>query len=187
MKDKIRPIYLELQGFLKELPKQETTSSSIRSEGVWNSYHRAIEELNSITGKNYDFAKVDIKKADSGFGIPYFVSLTEFRLKLGGVISRLYAEYFSDEANPLDGSPTTLITNSQNQSQTLQLEIVLEISALIGKKIDTLEEGSKEKKFFEQIKSGLTTSKGVVGLIKDILLTGQNLGISIGEILKLFS
>ncbi len=159
-----------------------------KDKGTCDCYHKCLDELKEITGNSYDDFKLEYKYHSNSYSnSPFYVSSESFKMKLSGVISKIYGEYFYTESNPLDGSPTTLITNSQNQSQTLQLEIVLEISALIGKKIDTLEEGSKEKKFFEQIKSGLTTSKGVVGLIKDILLTGQNLGISIGEILKLFS
>lgn len=187
MKEKIRPIYLEFQGFLKELPRLETSASIIRESGVWNSYHKEISELNSITGGNYDNAKLDIKNTQDGFSDPYYVSLAEFRFKLGGIISRLYAEFFSDERNPLDGSPTTLINNSQSQNQSFQIEIALEISDLISGKIHNLEEGSKERNFLEQVKEGLKNGKGVVDLVNLILSTANKLGLATAEVIKLFS
>ncbi len=116
-----------------------------------------------------------------------YVSLTEFRFKLGGVISKLYAEFFSDERNPLDGSPTTLINNSQNQSQNIQIEIAIEISELISNKIDNLEKGSKERNFLEQVKEGLKQGKGAVDLVNLILTAASKFGLAIAEVTELFN
>lgn len=188
MDKKIRFIYLELQGFLKELPALNSDKSAIiRDSGVWESYHQKISDLNALTGNDYNNSKVCIKNTQDGFRDPYYISLTELRFKLAGIISRLYAEFFSDERNPLDGSPTTLINNSQNQNQSLQIEIALEISDLISNKIDKFEDGSKEKTFLEQVKNSLKSGKGVVDLISSILKTGSQIGLTTAEILKLFT
>lgn len=187
MKEKIRPIYSEFQGFLKELPGESGAYSAIRQEGIWSSYHESIKDLNGITGKNYDKFKVDIKVAGAGFSTPHYISLVEFKIKLGGLISRLYAEFFSNEKNPLDGSPSTMINNSQSQNQNLQVEIALEISDLISNKINNLEKGSKERSFLEQVKEGLKSGKGAVDLVNLILTTASKSGLAIDEIMKLFS
>lgn len=196
MKEEIRPLYLELQGYLKQLSKN--VNNIIKTEETWNNYHSVIDELNSLTGEDYNKFKLKINYINSNsFGNPYnYVNSDNFRFQLGGLIQKIYGSYFQDEKNPTDDStspqniqPANVINNvqSQSQSQSIKLEIAVEITEIIARKISDYEEGSKERTFLEQIKDGLKEGKNVVELVNLILSTGINIGLTMPVILQLLS
>lgn len=187
MKEKIRPVYLELQGYLNQL-SQLGDKSSIRTRATWDNYHSAISELNSIAGCNYDKFKLLIDVSPGNFGQSYnYVDLTNFKFQLGGLIMKLYGKYFFEERNPLDGTPSTVINTTQNQSQSVQLEIVFEMTELITQKLDKYNKDTPERNFLEQVKEGVKAGKSITELINFILTTGTNLGLTAATILQLLS
>ena len=99
MKEKIRPLYLELQGYLDQLTKAGV--ALIRTEGTWDNYHSAIDEINDITHDNYNKFKLKIKQLHNGDS---YVDSDNFRIQIGGLILKLYGKHFSDEKNPLQRS-----------------------------------------------------------------------------------
>jgi len=189
MQEKIRPIYLQLQGYLNQLPKSEDKYADVETKQTWEGYHRVIDNLSEILGENLDDFKLEIKSGggDSFQSRYNYVNLNNFRFQLGGLISRLYGQYFSDERNPLDGSPSTVINTTQNQSQTVQLEIAIEMTELITKKLLNYKDGTKERTFLEQVKDGLRGGKNVVELIDLILKTGAALGLTAVNMISLLS
>lgn len=181
IKEKVRPIYSELQGYLSQAPKDE--KRAIYSESAWVMVNNSIEELNQKTSN--DYGKFKISPLHGQLGL--FVRIEEYRAKLGGLISRLHGEYFFDEPPPFSGMPSTVITQHQIQNQATYVQILLDIQSKIDEKLQEYKEESKEKTFLEKIKNSLSRVGNIVELIGLILRTGEELGLTIKQILKMFS
>lgn len=179
-KQAIRPIYSELQGYLAQAP--DPKSGSISDEAFWSQYNDSIQQLNSLTGKNYDRFQIIPLNGQLG---PFIVKDT-YRQKLGGLIAHLHGEYFSDEPAPFAEMPSTIITQSQNQNQAVHIQLLLEVSDLINEKLGKFQDGSKEKTFLEKIKASLSSVKNVSQLVSLLLTTAHQLGITIEQLFNLF-
>lgn len=180
-KQAIRPIYSELQGYLAQAPKEGATYEM----RVWEDYNKTIEELNSLTGKNYNKFSLTPTPSSHPQGSPH-LNYDVYRGKLGGIIARLHGEYFSDEPAPFASMPSTIITQSQNQTQSLHVQLLLEVNDLINEKLNKVGEGTKEKKFLEKIKGSLSAVKNVSQLISLIMTTAKAVGIPIDQLASLF-
>jgi len=182
MKNDIRPLYYELQGYLSQSPSFDNKNEPILyEESMWGQFHTTINELNQTTGKNYDKFKITPLRGDFG----PFVRISEYRSKLGGLISRLHGEYFNDEPAPFSGMPNTIIQQNQQQTQSTQIQILLEIQSIIDKNLEKTVDPI-EKSFLEKIKSSLSLAKSVPELMSLILSTGSSLGMTIDQVLKFF-
>ena len=95
MKNKVRPIYFELQGYLSQAPSREI--GSIYQERMWQQHNKVIDELEEITGKKYDRYRLSPTKLNDRL----MITPQEYRTILGGIISRLYGEYFMEELSPI--------------------------------------------------------------------------------------
>src|SRR3989344_1811442 len=98
-KIQVAPIYSELQGYLSQAP--DKTSSSLTAEAVWERYNQTINELNSVSGNNYNDFLIKPKASENTGRL--YVDVLDYRGKLGGIIGRLYREFFSDEIAPFSG------------------------------------------------------------------------------------
>ena len=176
-KDKIRLLYSEFQGYLSQTPKRD--DRVIVDDSDWTRHNETVKELYQIAGENYN--KFLIKPNISND----CVLLSTYRQILGGLISRLHAEYFSDEPAPFSGMPSTIITQTQQQSQSIQM--YLDIQSKIDEAIPNFEDGSKEKGFLEKFKSSLNTASNVNDLFKLCFKLATELGVSIATLLKIFS
>jgi len=181
IKEKVRPIYSELQGYLSQAPKDE--NSNIYNESIWAMVNDSVEELNQKTGS--DYKKFKISPLNGHFGPE--VQIKEYRAKLGGLISRLHGEYFFDEPTSFSGMPNTIITQHQIQNQATYVQVLLDIQSKIDEKLQEYKEESKEKTFLEKVKNSLSKIGNVVELIGLILKTGKEVGLTIEQILKVFS
>jgi len=165
---------------------------SIDAGGLVDLYHQSIEELNQLTEHNFDKFKM-INSSTGGVSSPgkpfrsfgSKVRVEEYNGKLSGIIGEMYGLYFYDETNPLDGSPSTIINQSQQQTQSVQVQILLEIQSLIDKKLNEITDET-EIGFLEKVKSSLVSIKSVSELINLILATGVYMGMTIDQISKLF-
>ncbi|MBI2038913.1 MAG: hypothetical protein HYT22_01355 [Candidatus Niyogibacteria bacterium] len=177
--EKIAPIYSELQGYLAQAPEKD---KEIFVEAVWERYNQTVEELNNVSGKNYDGYRVQPRRWANTTN-PCVATL-DYRTKLGGIIARLHREYFSDEAAPFSGMPNTVINQSQHQYQSIQM--LLEIQDKISEKFYQATEGSKEKTFLEKVKSSLSSVRNATELLSLIMKTAKDIGLSVDELIKLF-
>lgn len=178
MKDKVKPLYSELQGYLSQAPNRE---GYFHTKEVWEQFNGVVNELNNTTGKDYSRFKI----TPSGHEEPY-TTVGEYRSKLSGLISRLHGEYFSDEAPPFSGSPTTVVTQTQTQQQSAHVVMLLEIQSKIDKKLSKVDEG-EEKDFLQTLKSKLGYVKDTAELIKLIVTTAQSFGVSLDKLGQIFS
>lgn len=100
MKNKVKPIYFELQGYLSQAPDRE--KGLIFEKQVWTQHNQTIDELEEITSKKYTRYRInpDVRGTAGRLGI----TVQGYRTTLGGLISRLHGEYFPDEASPINNS-----------------------------------------------------------------------------------
>lgn len=180
-KEKIRPIYSELQGYLSQAPDVKT--SVTYESDLWEQYNSTINELNNISGNNYDRFKISPKNDGSG---EFRMKIVSYRSKLSGLISRLHGELFSDEQPPFSSMPSTVISQTQQQSQSFQVQLLLEIQSKIDEKLNELEPEDKKRGFLEKVKGALTSVHNTAELIALILSTGQQFDLTIKELWELF-
>jgi hypothetical protein len=182
-KQAIRPIYSELQGYLAQAPSSSRAGDqNIYDQAFWCQFNDTIQELNTLTGKNYDRYKLTPVRGRTH----QFIPKDTYRQKLGGLIAQLYGEYFSDEVAPFAAMPSTIISQSQNQNQSVQVQLLLEVNDLIHNKLGQVQDGSKEKTFLEKIKTSLSSVKNISQLVSLLLKTAQTLGITIEQLKDLF-
>lgn len=187
MDERIRPIYSELQGYLTQAPVDEGGKNIVyRNSGdpqtLVDQLNLTIDELNEITANNYDKLKI----APVRWGDGTAVHISDYRTKLNGLISKLHGQYFSKENAPFSMTPSTVISQQQLQSQTTNIQILLEVQSFLDKKTSLYSEGTKERGFLDRVKSTLSGVKDVNELIKLILEAGNSVGLSMAEILKIF-
>lgn len=180
----IRPIYSELQGYLNQAPGiGEHGNSVARDNTLWEQYNSAIDELNTVSGADFNKFKVTGLKQGQ-FGTHIVVS--ELRIKLGGLIARLHGTYFSDEQAPFIGMPSTTINLSNQQNQHQQQSVFVDLAILLDKKIAAMPEGN-EKSFLSELRAGIGTVKDFASLILLIADLGAKYGITLPLLSKLFN
>lgn len=99
MKDKIKPIYFELQGYLSQAPERE--KGLIFEEQLWIQHNKTIDELESISSKDYSRYRIVPEVIDWNGAKKGRITPQAYRTVLGGLISRLHGEYFPDETSPI--------------------------------------------------------------------------------------
>lgn len=183
MKNKIRPIYSELQGYLSQAPSGD--KGLIFEESIWNQHNQTIDELNAVSGKNYDRYKVEVKNINWNRTPKCVIDSQSYRIKLGGLISRLHGEYFSDEQPPFSGMPTTVINTTQSQNQSQSISMLLEIQERVISEIPNYKPETGERKFLEKVKSILPSIKTGTDILSSILKIGSEFGLHTSDIVKL--
>lgn len=176
-KEKIRPIYSELQGYLSQAPKLEEVY--LNDLSLQSQYNETINELNEISSKDYN--RFQIKEENI---CDRDIRVSTYRNKLGGLIARLYGEYFSEEQAPFSGMPSTIINQTQQQSQNFQVQMLLEMQSKIDEKISEFKEDTKEKSFLNKIKGSLSSIKNTTELLALILKSGKDFGLTVEQILN---
>jgi hypothetical protein len=179
-KETIRPIYSELQGYLSQAPKtMDRTDRSVRMayRRILEQLNNTIDRLNEVSGEDYSRFKVELEGEPNP--LPY-------RTKLSGLISWLHGEYFSDEQPPFSGMPSTVITQTQQQNQTFQVELLLQMQSKIDEQLHKLEAGDERRGFLERVKGALKSVRNASELIALWLETGQEFGLTLEQLLELF-
>ena len=179
MKEKVRPIYNELQGYLSQAPSPSDQYTTTYDRVLWTQFNDTVTELRSITGKNYDRYLI---RPEPG-GDRAYIHYSTYRSSLGGLIARLNGEYFSDEEPPFKGMPNTVINQTQTQSQSIST--ILEIQEKILSEIPKYAEGTKERTFLEKVKSSLPSLKTGMDIIYSLLKIGADAGLTPEVIHKL--
>ncbi len=98
MKDVVRPIYYELQGHLMQAPP--AASNLIFESEIWNQHNQTLSELENVTGKNYERFKCVPKSIEWNGTMRTVIYAQAYRTILGGLIMRLYGEFFYEEEQP---------------------------------------------------------------------------------------
>jgi hypothetical protein len=182
IKNEIRPLYSEFQGYLSQAPKTPENEPwlAMHDEVVWEQYNDALNLLSKKTQKSYDRFKIVPKQGQGG----PLLAINTFRQKVGGLISNLHGEYFSDEPPPFSGMPSTII--NQTQQQTISVQLVLDIQSKIDELLPKVEDGSNEQKFLEKFKSTLSSVSNVNDAIGKCMKFADEFGVNVQEILSLW-
>ena len=178
----IKSLYAEFMGYLSQTPL-EKDKSAIYQEQIWEQYNKAVKHLSEITGKDYSGFFIKIEQGNIG----NFIRTNVFRTLLGGLISKLHAEYFDTLPEPFSGKQSIVINQSQQQNQQVLFQLILDVQSKIDEKLPTLKEGSKEKTFFRKLKGTLSATTGIIDLLAKVLILAKDCGISTDQLSKLFS
>jgi hypothetical protein len=178
--EEIRPIYSELQGYLSQAPAATEKWLCLYDCSIWEQVNDTIDELSSIAKTDYERFKMALAHGERS------LPLATCRAKLGGLISRLHGEYFSDEPAPFSGMPSTVITQTQQQSQTLHIQMLLDLQSKIDEKLRDLEPGDKKRSFLEKVKAALGSVRDYANLLALFLRTAQEVGLTLEEFSALF-
>lgn len=183
IKEKIRPVFQELQGYLSQTPLPKNTDDTIYDDNSWNQVNGCIDELNTITKKDYSKFKI---VPENGYGGGHFLKVFVLRQKLGGLIDKLHAEYFLGDERPFSSKPSTIFTQSQSQKQSVNVTMVLQIQEKVIEKLNDPNISSIEKSFLEKVKEGLSGVKSVMDIINLILVSAGSVGLAVDGLMKLF-
>lgn len=186
MKNTIRPIYSELQGYLSQAPEATSGRERIYDDtSLVDQLNSSIDELQQVSQKDYSRYKEVIRSTGWNGSMQRYFDLLSYRSKLGGLISRLYGEYFSDEIAPFSSMPSTVINQHQSQNQFQSQNVVLELHERIISEIPKHAEGTKERSFLEKLKSSLSTVKNITDILAIALKLGGEFGLDPATIHKL--
>jgi hypothetical protein len=186
---KIRGLYGVLQGYISQAPDVKDT---IDEEDLWNQVNSTIDELGQIV--DYDFKRYKIvPKGDQiydedenvFFDSPY-VAASVYRAKIIGLIMWLHGVYFSNEPAPFSNTPSQVITQTQEQSQSLNQQMLIDFSGIITEKIDKLDPADKKRLFLEKLKTAMGTVRNYAGFISLCLKTAKECGLALNDMLELF-
>lgn len=182
--DEVKYLYAEFIGYLSQTPTapQDKPYLVLDDHSIWNQYNDSVKKLSEITGKDYGEFVIEPLTGSAG----KFIRINTYRHKLGGLISRLHAEFFPELPEPFSGQPSVVITQNQQQSQSVLIQMLLDVQSKIDEKLPTLKEGSKEKGFLQKLKSTLSSAPNIIGLIVQILALAREYGISIDKLWELF-
>ncbi len=180
-KEKIRPLYSEVRGYLTQAPVEKDVGTVITEGSLWEQYNEALDLLNQLAGKDYSRFKI---KPGPGYEGRGYTSVAVYRQKLSGLIATLHAEYFGDEPDPLGTSPGTVISQSQQQNQSVLIQMILDVQSKIDENMPKYVDGTKEKTFLQKVKGSLAKVSGVVELFGLLLKNASELGLDIRDIIK---
>lgn len=182
IKQKVQPIYKQLQGYLGQAPTTKDGYYDYNSF-YWTSLNQCIEELKKITGDDYSRFQVKIIPRQGGDGEK--IDRNEYRMQVNALIMYLKGRYFPDETDPFGGSPLV----SVNQSQNVQVTMLLEVTTLIDK-ILYGENGKnlkpEEKTFLEKVKNTLPSVKTAAELLAIVVKMAKDSGLDIHTVAKIF-
>lgn len=190
MKEKIQPIYRELKERLAEAPTLTSNSDTTRDASLWNHLNNLVDELNAVTQTNWNRFKVtNIKSGQTTRTGPFwqYILVSDYRTKLSSLIGRLNGTYLFDQPAPSDTNPSTVITQNQIQTQTVSVQILLDIQSKIDAELPKHAEGTLERGFLEKLKASLATIKNVGEMVVTILKIAKDFGLSTEQLFKLFS
>lgn len=182
--DEVKYLYAEFMGYLSQMPTapQDKPYLHIDDDSVWKQYNDSVKKLSEITGKDYRTFLIEPLRGQTG----EFIRINTYRHKLGGLISRLHAEYFPELPEPFSGQPSVVITQNQQQSQSVFIQMLHDVQSKIDEKLPTLKEDSKEKGFLQKLKGTLSSAPNIISLFVQILTLAKEYGISIDTLSELF-
>ncbi len=188
--EKIKAIYGELKGYLDQAPVYEQSSHYLSDETLWEQYNACITELTEVSEEDYSRFLIGGSSLISLHGGKKGLPLSVYKQRLGGIIGALHSTYFSQEKPPFNWGnegASTVVSQNQSQSQSFRVELVLEVQELVMSKMDKYDEGTKEKKFLTKVKELLSGVSTGTQLINMICKEAKSLGLTVEQIIDLFS
>lgn len=182
MKDKIRPIYTQLQGMLSSAPPEGNSMWSDKQFLV-ETYNALIDELVNIsTDEKYNSLKVI-----HTFGGQRGLDSTVYRTAINSTIMRLYGSYFSDEKPPFSGPAPTQINQTQTnkQEQNVTIEVAIQLGIELQKALERAK-SEEEKSFINKLMEKVGNVKNYIEFSLLLVSTAEKFGITLDRIKTLF-
>jgi hypothetical protein len=187
-KEEIRPIYAELRGRLLEAPNDKQ-SPLTNDSSLWEHHNQLVDELIQVTQGAYSKYRIAPRGPDELYYHPY-VHIATYRSMLSGLVGRLHADFFSDEPSPFAGTPGMIISQTQQQSQTVHIQMIMEIQEQLIRSETRFTEGSKERGFIDKAKRFLkSAASGVTSAAQLMLLllnVAKECGLSVEDMQRVF-
>jgi hypothetical protein len=193
-KEQIKPIYEELQGYYSQATR--IRSDIIYEDAVWEQYNMAVDALSEVSGADYGrFKAIPLPEhSESIYGeevrTPERIGTLGYSSKLSGLINRLHAEFFSDEPSPFADSPDMVISQTQQQYQSIHVQMIMEIQEYLTRSEGQFKEGSKERGFIDKAKGFLkSAASGVTSAAQLMLLllnVAKECGLNIDDMQRIF-
>lgn len=175
MKDKVRPIYKDLQAYLSQLPlpNEENATLYDQQKEIWENFNSLIQELNTVSNKDYNNFKLN-PHVGNGYA---HISLVTVRTTIGRIVARLHAEYFSDEQEPFSGTPSTVISQTQTQQQSIDIRFLMDLGSKIDEKLKSTTD-EKEIGFLEKLKLSLPNLKSGIEILRATIDLAEEFGLN---------
>ena len=180
IKLRVRAIYSELIGYLSQCPIAKNPSDIFANSSPWKQHNAAILELKAVTGEDYDRFVIKPEYLN-GHEIVHIVT---YRQALGGLIRRIHGTHFSDEAAPFTPTPQTVVSQSQHQTQSVQM--LLDFQSKIDQELRNVPGDQKKEGFLKECKQQLGHVKDVNDLVKLMITTARQFGLNLADLIALF-
>jgi hypothetical protein len=145
-RQRIKSLYGEIKGLLKQLPVHEKTGIS---PSIGRQYNAIIDDLNSVSGTDYTRSKLT-KEDIWPYGDESYYDPTATRAKCGSIVERLEEEF--DFGNTLSTNVAPIVvTMNQNQQVTVSVTPLQQI-------IDSVTDDELRNEL-EELKQVLDTDK----------------------------
>lgn len=182
MKDKIRPIYSELQGILSQIPEHD---GLLHEQAVWEHYNNLIDELMKVSERQ-DFSRFKVQPQVQHYRnrSDIYIQALDLKTKVGGLIARLRGEYFADETP--SAMPSTVINQTQVQKQEQQQSVAVGIAMLIAENKPSFKEGTPERTFLDKCGEMLKKASDAKEIIGNIISLASATGVGIEFLKKIF-
>ncbi len=184
--EQVRPLYLSLKGLMAEAPNGSGISN-IRGKHPAETANSIIDKIVLIDDDaELNQYKTEVHPDTDGFK---FVEIIQYRANLTGLIMYLFGKYFYEtETEPFGVGPNNVTYQSltQVQSQSIDVNILLQFQEFINDKLNEEDLESNEKSFLEAIKAKIANIKKVGDIISLILTTAQAYGVAIDKLVEIF-
>jgi len=182
-KEKIRPVFEELQGYL-----QRAGALDVYNHEIWQHYHRVIALLNELSGEDFSRFRITIIPPNpyQHVSLPEHMDPGEYTAKLTGLIRYLHCKYFRDEPSPFSIHLPTIISRAETRNQSVQMQMIVELTEQLTRNRARFTEGSKERDFIDKVKGPLQSAgsgcTSVAQLILLLLNIAKECGLSVDDL-----
>jgi len=173
----VKGAYEELKGVLSSI---ENKDSWFDDNGFADHANRVITRVGSLCSEITDIESYKIR--------PEYIqqrgNIIEpipTKAKLKSLIGRIKGIYELEESSANTGH-----TFIQTQQQQMNIELLLDVRGQIDKHLQDYSKDQPERKFLEEVKSKLSTVKSAIDVLRLIISTAKEYGVSLATLLKIF-
>lgn len=174
-KREIAGVYEELRGVLVAI---KDNTSWFDDDGFSQHANRVIARVASLCPEIQEIDSYKIKvEYDAQRGA--IVKSIPARAGLNSLIGRLKGQYDLEVA-------TTNTGHTFIQNQQMNVELMLDVRGQIEKHLQDYTDEQPEKKFLEKVKANVSTAKSAMDVLRLIISTAKELGVSLAFLIKIF-
>lgn len=204
--NELKKIYIKLNALNDALFQTTARNPSASlSDNSWDSYNSNLDKLSTLTSDDH---YTTLKVTPNQVGRRSVLLASNFSIKAYQAVKYLHDMYGGDElstqsapskpqtTNSNSGhtfSQTSVVTQDQDNTQSQVTDVHIEfnqtltyINEVIFESRSKYEEGTKERTFLDKLKDGIVTAKTTADLVKIILTTAVQCGISTEFLAEIF-